>query len=713
MMKYRGTKIRTRTYGGVLFSTDLHAGPMCGESTSRVRKQRRAGGCFGYGIKRDDEETLGAVRFRNRQRPEEAFDCRFLLIHATRGDDFRRTASGFSSSHEFRRRGPDHEGVPFAGFDLLRCRWDDRSEAVGDTYRRRMEAPDFDELHLPVSKFRHVEAGWGRNDVRRVAEDADDYHGHTAWPQEQTLGDFRQREQQRPDGGLAAAWEFHGRRAAEGFSTAGDHDWRQNVTDFADSEGREARRGQPGAATGSLGDVRRGSENKTGYEGDQFFGFHSRSMVQLHSEENEGGDTRKNFGEIVRSFWYRGVGDERREADFSFPLLGLRRDDPIIFSGPRGGMHLNPDYWACEVAVEIGLVRAAAFCSISHGYGVKKLDDYLTRKLSISRIHQVLLLPDACQRSLCTKFNFKKASMRQLYSLRGHYINSFKQRAEHCGSNNIEENKEESISRVALMWRAIKLPIYSVALIPITVGSAAAYLQTGQFFGKRYLKLLLSSVLIITWLNLSNDVYDFETGADKNKKESVVNLIGSQTGTHILAWVLLELGFGGLTWVSIEAGSIRSIILLACAIFCGYIYQCPPFRLSYLGLGEPLCFAAFGPFATTAFCLLQSGTSELSISATVISSSILVGFTTTLILFCSHFHQIEDDKAVGKFSPVVRLGTEGGANVVKVAVRILYSLLFVLGLAQILPFPSIVLCALTLPVGNLVVSFVGTNHKVQ
>lgn len=32
--------------------------------------------------------------------------------------------------------------------------------------------------------------------------------------------------------------------------------------------------------------------------------------------------------------------------------------------------------------------------------------------------------------------------------------------------------------------------------------------------------------------------------------------------------------------------------------------QCPPFRLSYQGLGEPLCFSAFGPFATTAFYLL-------------------------------------------------------------------------------------------------------------
>lgn len=33
--------------------------------------------------------------------------------------------------------------------------------------------------------------------------------------------------------------------------------------------------------------------------------------------------------------------------------------------------------------------------------------------------------------------------------------------------------------------------------------------------------------------------------------------------------------------------------------------QGPPFRLSYRGLGEPLCFLAFGPLATSAFYLAQ------------------------------------------------------------------------------------------------------------
>jgi hypothetical protein len=34
------------------------------------------------------------------------------------------------------------------------------------------------------------------------------------------------------------------------------------------------------------------------------------------------------------------------------------------------------------------------------------------------------------------------------------------------------------------------------------VGGAAAYLETGIFSARRYFSLLVSSILIITWLNL-------------------------------------------------------------------------------------------------------------------------------------------------------------------------------------------------------------------
>lgn len=135
---------------------------------------------------------------------------------------------------------------------------------------------------------------------------------------------------------------------------------------------------------------------------------------------------------------------------------------------------------------------------------------------------------------------------------------------------------------------------------------------------------------------------------------------------------------------------------LYAAICCGYLYQGPPFRWSYLGLGEPLCFLAFGPLATNAFYLAQVapeatlpavGASALSVIpnyAWVFST--LVGVTTTVILFCSHFHQVAGDTAAGKMSPVVRLGTKQSAEVLKFVVGATYAVTLVLSLFGVLPF---------------------------
>lgn len=95
-------------------------------------------------------------------------------------------------------------------------------------------------------------------------------------------------------------------------------------------------------------------------------------------------------------------------------------------------------------------------------------------------------------------------------------------------------------------------------------------------------------------------------------------------------------------------------------------------RFSYLGLGEPLCFTAFGVCAVasafTAMCRsidMSAPAVELlqQHAALVAPVMVVCGLTTTTILFCSHFHQIEGDKSAGKMSPLVRLGTEKGCKV--------------------------------------------------
>ncbi|XP_022142002.1 2-carboxy-1,4-naphthoquinone phytyltransferase, chloroplastic [Momordica charantia] len=354
---------------------------------------------------------------------------------------------------------------------------------------------------------------------------------------------------------------------------------------------------------------------------------------------------------------------------------------------------------------------ASTLCIATQFVGLKnKLDDYLSHSTIPPRSY----LGPSSLSSGARKFTLGSRG-RQLELYGTFHFRGLLSKCEATEFDSVpQENGGEGVAMATLVWRAIKLPIYSVALVPIMVGSAAAYFQSGKFSTRLFFVILASSVLIISWLNLSNDAYDFSTGADKNKKESVVNLVGSPTGTLVAAYTFLALGFMGLTWASLEAGNLRAILFLAFSIVCGYIYQCPPFRLGYQGLGEPLCFAAFGPFATTAFYLLQSNAREmryLPISSTILSASILVGITTTLILFCSHFHQVEGDRAVGKMSPLVRLGTERGSKVVKAAVIMLYALLFALGLSKSLPFICTFFCGLTIPVGKLVVSFVEENHK--
>ena len=91
------------------------------------------------------------------------------------------------------------------------------------------------------------------------------------------------------------------------------------------------------------------------------------------------------------------------------------------------------------------------------------------------------------------------------------------------------------------------------------------------------------------------------------------------------------------------------------------MYQGPPFRLGYQGLGEILCFFAFGPLGVAAAYYSQTQ-SWANLNLGALAASVIVGMATSLILFCSHFHQVEDDLAAGKRSPIVLLGIETGTK---------------------------------------------------
>lgn len=208
-----------------------------------------------------------------------------------------------------------------------------------------------------------------------------------------------------------------------------------------------------------------------------------------------------------------------------------------------------------------------------------------------------------------------------------------------------------------LWMAAIKPPMYSVAIMPIWIGSAVAYAETQVFHPAVFSTFVAAAILILAWENLSNDVFDSETGIDKNKHHSLVNLTGNKALIFWLANVFLALGLTGIAAIAWWQQDVTIIgIILSCCVL-GYMYQGPPFRLGYQGLGEILCFLCFGPLAVAAAYYSQTQAWSL----VSLAASLVVGIVTSLILFCSHFHQVKDDIAAGKRSPIVRLGVQRSA----------------------------------------------------
>tara|TARA_Y100001968_G_C19423540_1_gene753108 strand:- start:317 stop:1279 length:963 start_codon:yes stop_codon:yes gene_type:complete len=259
-----------------------------------------------------------------------------------------------------------------------------------------------------------------------------------------------------------------------------------------------------------------------------------------------------------------------------------------------------------------------------------------------------------------------------------------------------------SSSDISDLWlKAIKLPMYSVAVMPSFL-VCGWLLGAGHGFRTHNLILfLVGSILILLWENLSNDLFDAQTGIDEaNKPYSVVALVKNEILIRNISMVVLIMGIMIFLLITYKSNNLLIFIVLICC-FIGYIYQGPPFRLGYKGLGEPLCWIAFGPFATFAAFLALIPISKEIPQDFIWNLSIILSagpaLATTLVLYCSHFHQVHEDKKHGKKSPVVRLGSKQAADLVPFIIGliflmellpIIYGLWPYTGLLTIISLPS-------------------------
>ncbi|WP_310428689.1 2-carboxy-1,4-naphthoquinone phytyltransferase [Chamaesiphon sp. VAR_48_metabat_135_sub] len=268
---------------------------------------------------------------------------------------------------------------------------------------------------------------------------------------------------------------------------------------------------------------------------------------------------------------------------------------------------------------------------------------------------------------------------------------------------NIVESIEQPKSKLWLA--AIKPPMYTVAIIPITVGSAVAYAQARSIDLHILGAFLASAISIIAWLNISNDVFDSDTGIDVNKAESVVNLTGNRNLMFWLGNLFLLLGISGIGTIAWWQQDITVVAIVLLCCFLGYTYQGPPFRLGYQGLGEVICTICFGPLALSAayYSQIQSW------SIANLTASLIIGISTSLILFCSHFHQVKDDLAAGKLSPIVRMGTKMAVRVLEWSTASIYIFTAIGIISGLFPIATL-LVFLSLPLAIKLTQFVKEYH---
>ena len=106
--------------------------------------------------------------------------------------------------------------------------------------------------------------------------------------------------------------------------------------------------------------------------------------------------------------------------------------------------------------------------------------------------------------------------------------------------------------------------------------------------------------------------------------------------------------------------------------------------------------------AASAPSLLQPG---------VMGAAVLVGLTTTAILFTSHFHQEAGDREAGKMSPVVRLSLPGAVRTLRGALAAHHALAVGMAAIGALPLMGAVGVMIAAPFAFMIERFASANES--
>jgi 1,4-dihydroxy-2-naphthoate polyprenyltransferase len=269
------------------------------------------------------------------------------------------------------------------------------------------------------------------------------------------------------------------------------------------------------------------------------------------------------------------------------------------------------------------------------------------------------------------------------------------------------ETGREVKPRLSFGWlflRATRLPFLSATFVPILLGIAIGAWKH-DFDWWLALLTVIGGACIHLGLNVANDVFDTQSGAD----EANVNPTQFSGGSRVILYGLLSMrqmallsagfyvvGIAIGLYLASQAGWNLLWVGVAGALISVF-YTAPPLQLVHRGVGELCVFLGFGPIMALGAYFVQAGEYDLE----PLLASIPVGILVALILYVNEVPDRPADAAAGKRTLPVRLSRDAAINLYAFLVGLTFALIAVFAITGLTVRPTIIALAaapLALPV---------------
>jgi len=206
----------------------------------------------------------------------------------------------------------------------------------------------------------------------------------------------------------------------------------------------------------------------------------------------------------------------------------------------------------------------------------------------------------------------------------------------------------------AVWWQAARPRTLPAAAAPVVMGTAMAW-REGAMHLPAASAAMAGALLLQIGTNYANDYYDHVKGADTDARigptrATAAGLVTPAAMKRAFVWVFavaFVLGMG-LVW---RAGWPLLVIGVT-SVACGVLYTGGPRPLGYLGLGDVLVLAFFGPVALAGTYYVQA----LRWSDAAVIAGLGPGLIATALLAVNNLRDAETDAEAGKRTLAVRFG---------------------------------------------------------